>query len=466
MPHVLVIESERNASACVATWIAEEGHTVAVVASLRDAKRQIILQHPGIVLLAETLPDGSADHFLEEAKSLPPMEIVLLTDADDPHTARQAIERGAVDHVAKPVTRSRLMAALTRLSKPCPMRGHVRSMEDSLEAEGHFGELWGRSPAMRQVYEQISRVACTGVTVFIAGESGTGKEVVARTVHTLSRRNGRPFLAVNCGAISPQLIESEIFGHEKGSFTGADRQHHGFFERADGGTLFLDEITEMPLDLQVKLLRVLETGHFMRVGSTTSRSTDVRLITATNRDPLQAVQAGRLREDLFYRINVFPIHLAPLRERAEDVELLAEHFLQELSEREGLRKQFAPSALQRLAACDWPGNVRELRNVVCRAYVMANDTIITDPCLPAEQAFASEPDNHAAPSLTFQVGMALADVERRVTLATLEHLGRHKEKTAATLGISLKTLYNRLKEYAASGDCGPVTEPAALEESR
>ena len=304
------------------------------------------------------------------------------------------------------------------------------------------------------------------MTVFITGESGTGKEVVAKTVHDLSRRRARPFFAVNCGAISPHLIESEIFGHEKGSFTGADRQHIGFFERTSGGTLFLDEITEMPLDLQVKLLRVLETGTFMRVGSTQVQETDVRILAATNRSPMQAVSAGKLREDLLYRLNVFPIHLPALRERAEDIPLLAEHFLDQISRREGEIRHFAPEALARLAAHPWPGNVRELRNIVYRAYVMANDPVIVDECLPPIAAMPAPPTAGGAPAITVRVGTTLAEIERQVTLATLEHLGRHKEKTAATLGISLKTLYNRLKEYARPTGEAPITVPSALDEAR
>jgi DNA-binding NtrC family response regulator len=220
----------------------------------------------------------------------------------------------------------------------------------------------------------------------------------------------------------------------------------------------------MPLDLQVKLLRVLETGTFMRVGSTSVQQTDVRLVAATNRDPMEAVKAGKLREDLFYRLNVFPIALSPLRERAEDIPLLAQHFLDQVSKREGQRKQFAPGALQRLQSYKWPGNVRELRNMVCRAYVMATDTLIHDACLPGDPVQAAGvSDKPAVPSLTIQVGTALAEIERRVTLATLEHLGNHKEKTAAALGISLKTLYNRLKEYAALPD-GTLANQTAVEE--
>jgi DNA-binding NtrC family response regulator len=295
-------------------------------------------------------------------------------------------------------------------------------------------------------------VAGTAVTVLITGESGSGKEVAARTIHDLSRRRKQPFLAVNCGAISPHLIESEIFGHEKGSFTGADRQHLGFFERAHGGTLFLDEITEMPLDLQVKLLRVLETGTFMRVGSTTPIETDVRVIAATNRVPEQAVASGKLREDLLYRLNVFPIHLPPLHDRLEDIPLLAEHFLQDICRREGQNKRLSQRAIDKLRVHRWPGNVRELRNVVQRIYLMEEGHEIGDEWLQFDNsarpttggaAVAPEPG-----TLMVRVGTPLAEVERMLILATLQRFGNHKEKTAAALGVSLKTLYNRLKEYA------------------
>ena len=255
-------------------------------------------------------------------------------------------------------------------------------------------------------------------------------------------------------------MESEIFGHEKGSFTGADRQHLGFFERTSGGTLFLDEITEMPLDLQVKLLRVLETGTFMRVGSTQVQETDVRIIAATNREPMQAVAIGKLREDLMYRLNVFPIHLPPLRDRVEDLPLIAEHFLAQIGEREGSAKRFQPAVLDKFSSYRWPGNVRELRNVVYRAYVMSPGSTIVEDCLP--QPYDSAAVSAGSLQLNVRVGMTLADVDRRLTLATLEHLGRHKEKTAATLGISLKTLYNRLKEYSAE-DGEPLTEPGVLD---
>jgi two-component system, NtrC family, response regulator AtoC len=294
---------------------------------------------------------------------------------------------------------------------------------------------------MQLVYTQIGRVAGTAVTVFIVGESGAGKELVAQTIHDLSRRRKAQFLAVNCGAISPQLIESEMFGHEKGSFTGANRQHRGFFERANGGTLFLDEVTEMPPELQVKLLRVLETGTFMRVGSDELQETDVRIIAATNRDPAQAVATGKLREDLFYRLNVFQIRVPPLRDRLEDVELIALHFLDALNAREGGSRKLATCAIERLAQYAWPGNVRELRNVVQRAYIMADGESITAACIPFDAPVRS------SQSVTVPVGTTVAEMERQLILATLDSVKGHKEKAAELLGISAKTLYNRLREY-------------------
>ncbi|HEY9108362.1 MAG TPA: sigma-54 dependent transcriptional regulator, partial [Roseateles sp.] len=384
-------------------------------------------------------------------------------------TSIQALRLGAADYLIKPINLKQLQGVLSRIMKPAALQAEVEDLTANLAQSGHFGHLWGRSPPMQRIYEQISRVAGTSVSVFITGESGTGKEVVAQTVHDLSRRRRRPFLAVNCGAISPNLIESEIFGHEKGSFTGAERQHQGFFERASGGTLFLDEITEMPLELQVKLLRVLETGRFMRVGSTTSQETDVRIIAATNRQPYQAVSSGKLREDLLYRLNIFPIELPPLRDRAADIPLLANHFLAAISEQEGAVRRFTPAALAALVEYPWPGNVRELRNAVQRAYVMAADEFIDEAWLPSVNssrllsgwgAFGAGPEAApvaapapavaAGPVVTLPVGStSIAEAERLLMLATLRHFNHHKERTAAALGISLKTLYNRLKEYAA-----------------
>jgi DNA-binding NtrC family response regulator len=280
----------------------------------------------------------------------------------------------------------------------------------------------------------------------LIGESGTGKELAAHTVHELSRRRDAPFLPLNCGAVAPQLIETELFGHERGSFTGADRQHKGFFERANGGSVFLDEVTEMTMELQVKLLRVLETGQFTRVGGTSQIATDVRVIAATNRDPEKAVAEGKLREDLYHRLNVFPINLPPLRERGADIEQLAFFFLEEQNSAEGTHKSFSRDAIVRLYQHHWPGNVRELRNYVQRAYIMADDVVEGDLALTPQAPKADE-----GTVITIHVGTPLAEVERRVTMATLAYCGQVKRKAAQILGVSLKTLYNRLEAYNGKG---------------
>ena len=449
MPHALVVDDEKDAAEMMAALIAAEGYTVALAHSMADARRQMAIRAPDVVLLDLLLPDGSGMQLVADIKAQPATahaEVVLITGHASVETSVQALRMGAADYLTKPLNLKQLRGVLSRVRKPSTLGHDAVALRTLLEEEGHFGLLWGRSAPMRRVYEQILRVSGTAVTVFVTGESGTGKELVARTVHDLSRRRGKPFLAVNCGAISPNLMESEIFGHEKGAFTGAERQHQGFFERANGGTLFLDEVTEMPLDLQVKLLRVLETGTYMRVGASQLLEADVRLLAASNRDPLQAVASGKLREDLLYRLNVFPIHMPPLRERAEDIALLATHFLEDIARREGQFKRFSPAALERLAAYRWQGNVRELRNIVQRAYVMAHSEVIVDECLPATES-APAPQS-GVPTLTIRIGTPLSEVERQLTLATLEFYGRHKERTAAALGVSLKTLYNRLKEYS------------------
>ncbi|WP_332747473.1 sigma-54-dependent transcriptional regulator [Hydrogenophaga sp.] len=466
MTHALIVEDDMDSAMSLKALIASEGLTVATACSLLDARKQLALQAPDIVLLDLRLPDGSGMDLFKDAELLSNSEVVLITGHASLETSILALRLGAVDYIVKPINLKHLQGVLSRVMKPAVLQAEVADLTEKLASSGHFGQLWGRAPSMKRVYEQISRVAGTGVTVFITGESGTGKEVVAQTIHELSRRRKMPFLAVNCGAISPNLIESEIFGHEKGSFTGAERQHQGFFERAAGGTLFLDEITEMPLDLQVKLLRVLETGRFMRVGATQSQETDVRIVAATNRSPMQAVASGRLREDLMYRLNVFPIELPPLRDRLSDVGLLAEHFLRMVSTQEGKIKTFTPDALEQLARYPWPGNVRELRNVVYRAYVMSLDSHIDAQWLPREVDEAShlptpEPattrDAEVAPavpradgdSIVISMGVTLAEAEQTIILATLRHYRHQKERTAAALGISLKTLYNRLKQYTA-----------------
>ena len=316
------------------------------------------------------------------------------------------------------------------------------------ERGARFGRLYGNSEPMRKVYRLISKVAPTEATVLLVGESGCGKELVATTIHELSERRSGPFLAVNCGAIPATLIEAELFGYEKGAFTGAAKMHKGVFERAAGGTLFLDEITEMAPEMQVRLLRVLESGVFARVGGETEVRSDVRVITATNREPIAAVHEGRLREDLMYRLAVFPIELPPLRLRGDDIDLLSRHFISELCRESGMRKELSGLALETLRRHSWPGNVRELRNVLQRAFILADDVVEIDPAeLNANQRKA-QPSSRR---LQFDIGIPLAEIERQTIFATLEHFRGNKRRCAEVLGVSLKTLYNRLSEYDACG---------------
>jgi two-component system response regulator AtoC len=455
MGHALIVDDDTDTAEMLAELVASQGFTAATARTMRDARRQLATNAPDVVFLDLVLPDGKGTELFDDKSALADTEVVLITGHASLETSIEALRLGAADYLIKPVSPGQVHGILERVMRPGELQAEITDLNQELDRTGRFGDMWGVSPSIKRVYEQVSRVAGTAVTVLVQGESGTGKELVAQSIHTLSRRRNRPFLAINCGAISPHLMESEIFGHEKGSFTGANRQHQGFFERAHGGTLFLDEITEMPLDLQVKLLRVLETGTFNRVGSTDTQRADVRLIAATNRIPDKAVADGKLREDLLYRLNVFPIRLPPLRERREDIELLAHHFLAEICKAEGQDKRFTASAVERMIGYDWPGNVRELRNVVQRAFVMAAGNSINDEWLELDASRGSKRD--AGQYLSVRVGSPLAEVERKLIFATLEHYGGHKERTAAALGVSLKTLYNRLKEYSVEGH--PVPGP-------
>jgi DNA-binding NtrC family response regulator len=353
-----------------------------------------------------------------------------------------------------------------------------------------LGALYGACTAMQRLFQTVERLGPSDVTVMILGESGSGKELVAQAIHQLSARSRKAFVAVNCGALPENLIESELFGHERGSFTGAARTHRGCFERADGGTLFLDEVTEMPVDMQVRLLRVLETGRFCRVGGDQEIAASVRVIAASNRDLGQAVAEGRLREDLMYRLCVIPLPIPALRDREADALLLAEMFLAELNAAHGTDKTFAHQACERIASFSWPGNVRELKNVIHRGYVLSDDEVevdvpdssqemmasrrasptVTVPSMPSiNSAIIARPltSNGGVKDVTIRVGTSLDDAERALIMATLDSVAGSKAKAAQVLGISLKTLYNRLHAYRSNGfdavqEIRPPVPPTAV----
>lgn len=443
MPHVLIVDDDDDTLTLMENLVSQEGLSVSTANSLNEAQQKISHKKPDLALIDLILPDGKGIDLIQKFEAPSTTEIVLMTGHPSLETSIQALRLGASDYLIKPINVKHVKSILSRIAHPTELKGEINNLREELRKLGRYGHLLGSSPTMQKLYDQISRVAPTSATVLITGESGTGKELVAQTLHDMSRRRKQMFLPVNCGAISPQLIESEMFGHEKGSFTGATREHKGYFERANGGTLFLDEITEMPIELQVKLLRVLETGFFMRVGSDREIETDVRVIAATNRIPEEAVASGKLREDLLYRLQVFPIQLPLLRDRGDDVELLANHFLALFNESEETQKYFSPATVEALKRFHWPGNVRELRNVIHRAYIMANDVIGIN-CLPHELNAINIPKG---PSFTVKVGSTIADIERLLIFATLNEYGGNKEKASETLGLSLKTLYNRLHQY-------------------
>jgi DNA-binding NtrC family response regulator len=453
VPSALLVDDNANTVSALAELVRAEGFTVSTATTIDKARSELLRQVPDVVLLDLNLPDGSGLSLLDAVNGRSPA-FVLITGHASVDTAVEALRRGVTDYLTKPLDVTRLREILSNVARTSQLPQEIHKLESELDTSGRFGSLIVRSPSMRRVCELIGRIAPSSASVLITGESGTGKDVVARTIHELSRRRHGPFVAVNCGAIPATLMESELFGHERGSFTGAERRHRGVFERAHRGTLFLDEITEMPTELQVKLLRVLESDGLARVGGEEQISVDVRILASSNRKVLEAIERGTFRQDLYYRLRVFELGLAPLRERPEDVSEMALRFLDDLAKESDTRKTFTPEALQLLAGYSWPGNVRELRNVVHSASILAGAEIGVDH-LPSELRGAPGASNVSHPQddrvLRVAVGTSLADVERQLIEATLRSCSGNKTRTAEILGISLKTLYNRLNAYQDAG---------------
>src|SRR5437870_6902470 len=364
MADALLVDDDVSFQAALAELVRAEGFSVETAASLGEARTYLSEHMPDLALVDLKLPDGSGLELLRESDSQVTTEIVLITGHATVDSAVEALRSGASDYLTKPVDIPRLKSVLANVVRRRELREEIESLRGTLRSLGHFGPLIGASPAMQAGYDMIARVAPTDATVLVQGASGTGKELAAQTLHQLSRRRKQRFVALNCAAVSPQLIESELFGHERGSFTGAARTHKGYFERAEGGTLFLDEISEMPIELQVRLLRVLETGTVARVGGESELKVDVRVVAATNREPEHAVAGGKLREDLPYRLTVFPIRLPALPSRTADVELPVRAFLAELNAAEEKQKGIRRGALDLLRGQPWPGNMRERKNAV------------------------------------------------------------------------------------------------------
>jgi DNA-binding NtrC family response regulator len=499
---IIIIDDDMLTRVSTADLIKSWGYEVETAASFNEGLKLINEAVPDIAIIDLRLPDGDGMDLLSLIREQhPQVDAVILTGHASIDSAIDAIKKGAENYLEKPSDPNRLFVTLKKIAEKKDMRSEIVTLRRQLQKMGAFGPLIGKAKSMQKLYTLIERVAMSDVPVFITGESGSGKELVAQTIHHLSKRQREQFVAINCGAVPPTLIENELFGHERGAFTGADQRQEGYFEMADDGSIFLDEITEMPPDLQVKLLRVLEQNKFRRIGGRQEIEINVRVISATNRDPFKAIEEHKLREDLYYRLNVFPIHVPPLRERLEDIPLLASYFLEMLNEKEGKNiTGFESEVLQALQQHSWPGNVRELRNVINRAYILASSNSITIASLPDEL----QPQDTSRPRpkvLEIPIGLTLDEIQRRVIAATLEYVSGdtskadellgipprvstetgavldgsptvairvgtsieeverllitktlelnqgNKPKTAERLGISLKTLYNKLERY-------------------
>ena len=442
---VLVVEDDRAARIGLTELIRAWGYVAEDASDGEEALQKVTTFRPGIVLTDLVMPRMDGLGLLRALQDqLTDLCVVILTAQGTVETAVEAIRDGAYDYLTKPVDPHRLQILLAKAVERQETRREVRVLRRQLRDQGSFGRIIGNTPAIRKLYRTIEQAAPTGASVLIWGESGTGKELVAQTVHQLSERGQQPYIAINCAAIPETLLESEIFGHEKGAFTGAVERRLGCFELAHRGTLFLDEIAEMVPVTQVKLLRVLQERTFRRLGGRSEQSVDVRIIAATNVNPLDAVQRGKLREDLYYRLNVFSIELPPLRARKEDIPLLVQSFIGEFSGRNGKEvRGMSQEALGLLEQYHWPGNIRELRNVIERATILAPGEFIEAAQLPPELSVppASASQRH---QITLTPGTTVDEAEMRLIEITLAHTGQNKTRAADLLGISLKTLHNKL----------------------
>src|SRR2546427_11553977 len=443
---VLIVEDEPAARVGLEQLVKSWGFLAESAADGEEALEKITTFRPAIVITDMVMPrmDGLA---LLRALQQQGADVttLLLTAQGTVETAVEAMKEGAYDYLTKPVDIQRLKILLDKIVERQETLREVKTLRRQLREHGTFGSMIGNSPEMRKIYSVIEQAAPTSASVLITGESGTGKELVAQTIHQLSPRAAFPFVAINCAAIPETLLESEIFGHEKGAFTGAADRRQGCFELADRGTLFLDEIGEMTPATQVKLLRGLQEQTFRRVGGRNEQTGDVRVLAATNIDPLDAVQSGKLREDLYYRLNVFAMRLPPLRERKEDLPLLIQSFINEFNGRNqrsiaGIDQQ----AMRMLEQYAWPGNVRELRNVIERATIIAQGPLIEPKHLPP--ILAEEPPVAQQPQVALAPGITVEEAERRLIMMTLEHTRDNKTRAAEILGISLKTLHNKLNK--------------------
>ena len=449
--HVMVVDDKRGSREALEKMIAKEGFRVSLAHDAETALEALERDPASVVLTDLRMPGMDGITLLKEVKRRAPRtEVILISGVGTVESAVEAMREGAYDFLTKPLERVVVRKAIEKAVEVQELLRENEDLRAQLQNLRDESGLIGNHSSVRAVKELVRQVAPTSANVLILGESGTGKELVANSIHALSERKGGPYIKLNCAALPETLLESELFGYERGAFTGAAQRKEGRFRLAHRGTLFLDEIGDMPLVLQPKILRVLQEGEFERVGGTETLKADVRIVASTNRDLERAVAERAFREDLYYRLNVIRIHLPPLRERRSDVPLLAEHFLQRYASKNSRPvRGFSREAVELLSNYDWPGNVRELENTVERAVVLSRGEILTPEDLPPGVARAQVPAAEAplpseAPVLTIPVGTPLAEVERRVIIETLRRAGGDKSEAARQLGIATRTIYRKL----------------------
>ena len=442
---ILVVDDEVNIRSALVTILEKRGHRVSAVGSGEEAWAILRDTPVDLILTDLKMPGMGGIDLLRKVKDdYPDTEVVVMTAYGSVETAVEAMRLGAYDYVTKPIEKDRFPVVVEKALERRRLAVENRRLREDLQTRKHYDRMIGNSEPMHQVYELVEQVAGSDITILIEGESGTGKELVARAIHQKSAVAAGPFVTLNCGALPDNLFESELFGYERGAFTGAMSTKAGRFELADGGTLFLDEIGELSLKAQVDFLRVLETKEFRRLGGTRVTKVNTRVLAATNRNLEEAVKSGAFRDDLYYRLNVIPIHLPPLRNRTEDIPLLVESFLEEFSRAHQKNPmEVSPSTMRLLKLYSWPGNIRELRNVIERLVVTVREKVIQPVHLPLEVQASRE----EARTMVVTLGTALEEIERDVIRRTLAEVTNHREKAAALLGISPRTLQYKIKQY-------------------